>query len=116
MSSTAAAANIKLQSIERRRHNDSWLMITRSSEDGKEDGNGEGEGDEATWRGNGSQDRIVRVTSTIKGEGDGSGLSGNEAGGRIMKTTQFTIEYDSTSEKDEKEMAYNKLGLKRAIM
>ena len=113
----AAAANaIRLQSVERQRHkhDDSWMTITRSS-----DGDGEEEMNETVWRGSGSQDRIVRDTSTMAmndekhrpGLGPGGGSATDS---RIMKTTQFSIRYDEMSDGEEREMAYNRLGLRPA--
>lgn len=76
----AAVNDIRLQSVERererqrRRFDDSWMMITKSSDEGHVDEDVEG----TMWRGNGSQDRIVRDTmDAMNDEGRNHGRGGS---------------------------------------
>ncbi|PGG99037.1 hypothetical protein GX51_06453 [Blastomyces parvus] len=111
---TAAANAIQLQSIERqrRKHDVSWMTTTKSSDE-----EGEEERNETAWRGSGSQDRIMsdRGTKTMNAEKDSPGLDqGRERAtdSHIKKITQFSIQYDEMSDGEEREMAYNRLGLR----
>lgn len=112
---------------------DSWMTITDTKSSDEEDGEGDDDGERihgtTMWRGSGSgsQDRIVRdnyTSSTVVANDDEKdGLGGLAPGGshggsgsatdsRIMKTTQFSIRYDDMSLDEERDMAYNRLGLR----